>query len=214
MEATRAAGRKTRKMRIAVANLKGGTGKTTTAVHLAVGLSRLGRTLLVDGDPQASALAWSEQAESLPFTVIAWPTRDLARRVSQVAGDYSHIVIDTPPAHEVIVKQALIAADTLLVTLASSLIEVGRLGPTFELAAEVEAVHPIDTRVLLTRVRAGTTSARGARAMLKENSVPVFANEIHLRESYAMAYGTVPTGLGEYEEVLVELGAGALVKEG
>jgi chromosome partitioning protein len=201
-------------MRIAVANLKGGTGKTTTAVHLAIGLARTGRTLLVDGDPQASALAWSEDAADLPMTVIAWPTRDLARRVAQVAGDYTHIVIDTPPGHEAIVRQALMAADTLIVTLAPSLMEVGRLGPTFELAAEVEALHPIGTRVLLTRVRSGTTSAREARALLQTNAVPSFVTEIHLRESYAHAYGTVPLDLGEYEGVLGELGDGAVKKEG
>lgn len=201
-------------MHIAVANLKVGTGKTTTAVHLAVGLARHGRTLLVDGDPQASALAWSEEAEELPVTVIAWPTRDLARRVAQVAGDYEHIVIDTPPGHEAIVRQAMIAAETLVVTLAPSLMEVGRLGPTFELAAEVESIHPIDTRVLLTRVRAGTTSAQEAKALLQTNAVPSFASQIHLRESYAHAYGTVPVDLGEYEGVLVELNVGAMAREG
>lgn len=50
-------------MRLTVGHLKGGTGKTTTAVHLALGLARQGRTLLVDADPdQDGALAWSQEA--------------------------------------------------------------------------------------------------------------------------------------------------------
>ena len=54
-------------MRLTVGHLKGGTGKTTTAVHLALGLARSGRTLLVDADPdQDGALAWSQEAADWP----------------------------------------------------------------------------------------------------------------------------------------------------
>ena len=45
--------------RVAVVNHKGGTGKTTTAVHLAAGLAELDyRVLLVDADPQGNVAAW------------------------------------------------------------------------------------------------------------------------------------------------------------
>ena len=43
----------------AVVNTKGGVGKTTIAVHLATMLARLGKTLLIDGDPQASSASWA-----------------------------------------------------------------------------------------------------------------------------------------------------------
>ena len=49
-------------MRLALISTKGGTGKTTSAVYLATALHRIGRTLLVDADPQLSALTWSQQA--------------------------------------------------------------------------------------------------------------------------------------------------------
>lgn len=197
-------------VRLAVANLKGGTGKTTTAVHLALGLGRQERTLLVDADPQASVLAWSEAAGDFPVTVIHWPTRDLARRVGQVERDYAHVVIDTPPGAAELVRQALLAADVLLVPLAPSLVEVARLGPTFELAAELEALHPVSVRVLLVRVRAGTRSARDARIALAADppeglGVPTLAAEVRLREGYATAYGLAPADLGEYGDVLAEL---------
>ena len=192
-------------MRLAVANLKGGTAKTTTAVHLALALAESGRTLLVDADPQASAFGWSVDAGDLPVTVVPWACRDLARRVEQVASDYDHVVIDTPPQHEHLVRQALLAADRLLLPLAPSALEVARLGPTFALLADVELERPVVMSVLLSRVRAGTRSRRVARALLYDQGVPTLNTEVRLREGYAAAYGEVPRGLGEYADVMAEL---------
>lgn len=192
-------------MHLTVANLKGGTGKTTTAVHLALGLSRLGRTLLVDADRQASAFAWSELAEDFPLTVVPWAARDLARRVEQVAGDYTHVVIDTPPQYEDLVRQALLVSDLLVLPLGPSALEVARLGPTFALAADVELERPLMTRVLLNRVRVGTRSRREARALLSERDVPSFDAEVRLREAYAAAFGEVPTQLLDFDDVVQEL---------
>ena len=57
---------------ITVAGFKGGIGKTTTAVHLACYFSGLGKTLLVDGDPNRSATGWSKRGEgdNFPFKVV------------------------------------------------------------------------------------------------------------------------------------------------
>jgi chromosome partitioning protein len=115
------------------------------------------------------------------------------------------VVIDTPPGHERILRSAILAADVLVVPIAPSLIEVARLGPTFELAADVEPVHPVTVRVLLTRVRSRTRSSREARAFLVENEVPTLKSEVSMRERYALSYGTSPDDLGDYDDVLREL---------
>ena len=61
---------------IAVGGLKGGTGKTSIAVHLAVGLQGSRRYVaLVDLDPQGSAVEW-DAAGGLPVTIVA---RDASR---------------------------------------------------------------------------------------------------------------------------------------
>ena len=101
-------------MRIAVANLKGGTGKTTSAVYLAHALAGDGSTLLIDSDPQGSALSWSETAGDLPFPVIALPVTNIHRQIDALAGRYTHTVIDTPPDHTGIVASALRSAGLVL----------------------------------------------------------------------------------------------------
>ena len=76
-------------MIITVASFKGGVGKTTTAIHLAAFLQGYGATLLIDADPNRSALAWAGRGE-LPLEVMdEWQTGDRAQT-------YSHVVIDTP----------------------------------------------------------------------------------------------------------------------
>ena len=192
-------------MRLAVLNLKGGTGKTTSAVFLASGLHADGPTLLVDADPQGSALSWSEAAGGFEFPVVALPVRDLHRRVPQLAGGYRHVVIDTPPGDAGIVRGALLAADLALLPIPPSLMDLDRLMPTLELLSEVEPLNPVRVLVLLTRVRRNTRSARAAREALAELGMPVMETEIPLREAYAAAFGLPVEKLHEYEHATREL---------
>lgn len=179
---------------------------------LACGLARAGRTLLIDADPQASVLSWSEQAGGFPFPVIAWATRDLARRVGEVADDYEHLVIDTGPSNELLLRQALAVTDQLLIPVSPTLLDAGRIGPTLDLVDDVATLHRVDARVLLTKVRAGTRSAQAARAGLAAMGLPLLAAQVALREQYAAAADTVPADLGEYEAVLAELRTPAVTR--
>lgn len=191
-------------MRLALVNTKGGVGKTTTAVHLAAGLSVQGRTLLVDCDPQQSAFQWSERVE-LPFTVIPLAANDVHKRIVALAPSFDHIVFDTPPGHVAIIKSAVMAAEVVLVPIAPTSVDVDRLLPTFELLAEIEPVHEVGVGVVLTKMRSGTTSARSIREVLAEHNYPVMTAEIPMSEMYAQAFGRVPADLGHYELLLKEL---------
>lgn len=76
-------------MIVTVASFKGGVGKTTTAVHLAAYLQGHAKTLLIDADPNRSALGWAARGE-LPIPVVTeWQAEPQLR-------PYGHVVIDTP----------------------------------------------------------------------------------------------------------------------
>jgi chromosome partitioning protein len=189
-------------MRLAVVNLKGGTGKTTSATALAMSLSARGRTLLIDADPQGSALAWSEEA-AFPFPTIGLPVRDLHVRLLQLGADYDHVVIDTPPGVPPIVRSSVLAADTVLIPLSPSGVELRQIGPTFELLADLEPHTPV-LRVLLTQVHPRTVASRVARELLERAEVPLLKSEVPHRQGYRTAFGGL-VAPDHYDCVLAEL---------
>ena len=91
---------------LVLANLKPGTGKTTSAVWLAHVFAQAGnRVLLVDADPSGSALEWSDLAamdarvapqQAFPFRIVALPSRELHRRLPEIARDDDVVIIDAP----------------------------------------------------------------------------------------------------------------------
>jgi len=121
-------------------------------------------------------------------------------------------VIDTGPSNEPLLRQALAVSDQLLVPVSPTLLDAGRIGATLDLVDEVVVLHLLDVRVLLTKVRVGTRSAQDARAGLVQQGVPLLTAQVPLRERYAAAVDTVPTDLGEYDAVLDELRAAAVVR--
>ena len=197
-------------MKVAVANLKGGTSKTTSAFFLAAALARRGKTLLVDCDPQGSVLSWAESAEedggSLGFSVMGLPTRDVHRKLKGFEGDYEHVVLDTPPGELAIARSALLAADVALVAVQPTAVDLDRLMPTLELIAEVEPINDLTFFVLLARVRRISREGRDARAAMEAMGLPVMQTEVPQLGFYSDAFGeVVGEELGEYDRVAREL---------
>ncbi len=192
-------------IQLAVVNSTGGVGKTTTAVHLAASLGRKAPTLLVDTDPQGSASRWAQLSPELPYRTVAYPHHNLKTRLPGLAQGYQHVVLDTPPGHIAIVQAAVASASVVLVPVEPYLMDLDRLAPTIDLLAQAGAQNNPDVLVLLTRVRSGTRSARGAREVLGARGLPVLRSEIPLFEAYGWGYGLVPPDGHAYGALLEEL---------
>jgi chromosome partitioning protein len=193
-------------MRIAITNLKGGTGKTTTAMHLATGLAAHGRTLLIDADEQGSATAWSQLiGDACPFDVVTDAGADLHLRFDRLVASYAHVVIDAPPHDAAVVRSAIQLATNIVIPLTPSAMDVNRLWPMIELATTVHRGDAPSVLVLLTKVRPHTRTLRITRETLDEMGVPVSSTEIPQRESYRTAFGTIPNDPERYQSVVGEL---------
>lgn len=185
-------------MKVAVANLKGGTGKTTSSVFIAAGLAKSGSTVLVDTDPQGSAIQWREFAGTLPFSVV---------RAEDLAGEWDHIVVDTPPYDQEAVRVALSLADVVVVPVSPNLIEMAQLPATRALFEEAREGNPALREVyLLTKVRY-TRDRVDVREALEAMGLTVLEAEIPMWVAISRAFGEVPDGQGPYAAVLEELTA-------
>ena len=103
---------------IAIISQKGGAGKTTVAVHLAVAASALGKvSLIVDTDPQATASRWGEWRKGRDPEVIDCGAPSLLgsklNKAAELGAELA--VIDTPPHADAMARQAARQADLILV---------------------------------------------------------------------------------------------------
>ena len=164
---------------VAFVNLKGGVGKTTSAIGTAEALARLGHTVTVrDADPSGAATLWAHKALSagrpLPFGV------EVVNRFTVAApAEEEWVLIDTPPLQTDLVEAAVDAAD--LVLLVTTIRQINK-----------------PSSVLLTQTRYGTRSLRHAEEFLAENELAHCRETIPYKEAMRLApdEGRFPSASG------------------
>jgi chromosome partitioning protein len=182
---------------VACCFLKGGVGKSTTAVAIAESGAAAGRVTLVDCDEQGSCYDWSMLAAAsgrpLRSTVIRMPkVRDLTQRLHSVSLGADLLVVDSPPPGDMAMIHGVIAAaDYVVAPVPPQRADLARIPSTLEIARQ----YGKPMRAVLTMVRGGLAERDDAVAALAELGVPVFDAELPLTARVERNYGQPPIGI-------------------
>ena len=208
---------KSENMIVGVLNQKGGVGKTTLSVNLAACLARTGaRVLLIDADPQGSALDWAAARQGEPlFSVVGFPRATIHKEIAQLGQGYDHIIIDGPPRVTDLARSAIMASDIVVIPVQPSPYDIWAAEEVVKLIDEARVFKEnIKSVFVVNRKITNTAIGRDVREALAAYPIHVLDAAIAQRVVFAEAaaqgqaiFEIDPTGpaVAEVEAVAAEL---------
>ncbi|EJF79005.1 ParA family partition ATPase [Bartonella doshiae] len=177
-------------MIIGILNQKGGVGKTTLSVNLAASFVRAGaRVLLIDGDPQGSALDWAAAREDAPlFPVVGLPRATVHKEIAEIGHGYDYIVIDGPPRVTDLARSALMASDFVLIPVQPSPYDIWAADGIVKLLDEARVYKEnLKSAFVINRKIVNTAIGRDVIEALAVYPMPVLSASVAQRVIFAEA---------------------------
>lgn len=192
---------------IAIISQKGGAGKTTIAIHLAVAAEKQGlNAALFDLDPQASASSWSDKRSNPSPAVVSAQAARLPNLLEQAASQAADLVIiDSAPNADAASLAAARAADLILIPCRPAAFDLNAIGTTLNLAA----VAGKPAFVVLNAVPPVGRVGEEARFALEQGGVQVAGAVLHhlVAFSHSVNDGRTAQELDPRSKAASEIGA-------
>jgi chromosome partitioning protein len=171
---------------IALLSQKGGTGKTTLTLHLAVAAERRGQSVaVIDLDPQASSAGWKDSRAGESPVVVPIPHSRLPQALETAkAAGATLALIDTAPHSEGAAMAAARAADLVLIPCRAGILDLRAIGTTAEV---VKLTGKVAFVVLNAVPPRATNMLADAREAVTVHGLEVAPMAIQQRAAFAHA---------------------------
>ena len=186
---------------IAIANSKGGVGKSTIAVHLAAWLNEQGHSVtLADCDTQQSSSTWAREAIPTTRYVRLSDADEILNQLPALARETDFVVADGPGSNTETSRALLLRADLAIVPCKASMLEVRALTQATNVLRQAQDIRggvPGGV-IVLTMVGKKYRLTQDMKTAASTLGLPVASTALALRQAYADApgQGTVVWKLG------------------
>jgi chromosome partitioning protein len=206
-------------MIVSIINTKGGVGKTTVAIHVATLFSRIGPTLLIDSDIQASAASWAAwrretQHSSSPVTVCLMG-KAVFNEGKTLSTNYQYTVVDAGGRDSHAFRSALLLSDVSIVPIGASSLDTSALTDVLTVVDEARDFNPkVRVKALMNRIDTRTKDTSELQAFLEEHHIPVFNTRVCERVAFRRSvnqgcivheFGKDPAAITEIDNLMREI---------